>query len=451
VFLLTSCLTYYQKSGDFQSKFEAGQLQDAQAILNKINIKNLHKTLILYKLNQGVIHAMLGDYTTSNTYFEDAYLMGEDHQRNYANEAASFLFNPNITVYQPEMHEMLLVQYYKAINYLKLGLPEEALVECKRINIELAQYNQLYTSDKKLKDDAFAHTLMGIIYQANDDYNNAFIAYRNAYTIYKNEYTTFFGVSAPKQLIKDMLYVAYKTGFQDEVEFYEKETGVHLEIPDSKNDADVVFFWNDGLGPVKDQFVIDFVLIRGQNGVVIFENRELGLSFPFYMSDNDYKNSGLAALQIYRVAFPKYRERPLVFTHGSLSVNNTSVPLELAMDINKVSFKSLQDRMLTEMAKSLLRFAMKKALEFQIRKENQTVGALVGVFDALTENADTRNWQTLPHSVFYSRVALPAGTYKASLDVSGGQSASQSIPLAFELKSGNTSFYNYYSLEYQHY
>ena len=410
--------------------------------------KHLHKTLILYKLNQGVVHSMMGDYKTSNTYFEEAYLMAEDHQRNYANEAASFLLNPNITVYKPEMHEMLLIQYYKAINYLKLGQFDEALVECKRINIELEQYNDLYTSHKKLKDDAFAHNLMGIIYQANGDYNNAFIAYRNAYNGYKSDYATFFGVSAPTQLIKDMLFAAYKTGFMDEVDFYEKETGIKLDAKEKSGNGELVFFWNDGLGPVKDQFAIDFVLVRGAGGALIFQNQEYGLSFPFYMSDSEYKSSGIGGINVFRVAFPKYRERPLHFTNATLSANTISVPLELGMDINKVAFKSLHDRMLTEMSKSLLRFAMKKALEYQVRKQNQTAGALLSVFDALTENADTRNWQTLPHSVYYTRMSLPAGTQNATLNVTGSGN-SNTVPLTFDIQSGSTSFYNYYSLEYQ--
>lgn len=444
---LSSCLTYYQKNASFQAKFEAGQIDEAEKVLAKINEKDLRKTKVLYKLNQGVVYSMLGDYKTSNTFFEDAYLMTEDYQKNYANEAASFLLNPNMVVYKPEMHEKILIHYYKAINYLKLGQPEEALVECKRINIETEEYNQLHTSAKKMKEDAFAHNLMGIIYQANGDYNNAFIAYRNAYNIYKTTYTEFFQVGPPPQLVKDLLFMAHKMGFNDEVSFYERETGSKLDLYSKSGNGEAVFFWNDGLGPVKDQFAINFVIVKGQAGMVLFQNEELGLSFPFFISDDEYKSSGLADLHVYRVVFPKYVERPLAYTSGSLSLNNQTYTLNLGMDINKVSFKSLQDRMLTEMAKSLLRFALKKALEMQLRKENQTAGALVGIFDALTENADTRNWQTLPHSVFYTRASLPEGKQNATLQLSGPKGNSN-VNLDFDIKKGTTSFYNYYSLDY---
>lgn len=402
--------------------------------------------MILYKLNQGVINAMLGDYRTSNQFFEEAYIMGEDYHRNYANEAASFFFNPNITVYKPEMHELLLIHYYKVINYLKLGQPEEALVECRRIDIKLAQFSDLYTSDKKLKTDAFAHNLMGIIYQSTGDYNNAFIAYRNAYNVYKNEYTQFFGVGAPPQLIKDLLYTAYRTGLNEEVAFYEKETGIKTEREERKGTGDAILFWNDGLGPVKDQYSINFVLVRGSGGAFFFQNQELGISIPVAISESEYQSKGFGDLNVFRVAFPKFVERPLRFTSAHLAVGNNNLPLNLGMDVNQIAFKSLHDRMLTEMTKSLLRFATKKALEYQVRKQDQTVGALVGILGALTENADTRNWQTLPHSVFYTRASLPEGQHKANLKMEGN-GASSNVDLTFDVQKGKTSFYNYYSLE----
>ena len=57
-------------------------------------------------------------------------------------------------------------------------------------------------------DDAFIHTLMGIIYQSTKDYNNAFIAYRNALDVYENEYAKMFHMSVPEQLQKDLVNTA---------------------------------------------------------------------------------------------------------------------------------------------------------------------------------------------------------------------------------------------------
>ena len=446
-FLLSSCLTYYQKNVHFQNHFETGQLEGAEKLLEGIKEKNLRKTLVIHKLNRGVVATMLGKYKESNGFFEEAYLMGEDYQKNYVNELGSFLLNPNLVVYKPESHELMMIHYYKAINYLKMGLNEEALVEAKRMNIKLQQLSEKYTSPNKLKEDAFAHNLMGIIYQANGDFNNAFIAYRNAYNVYQNQYAKLFQLSAPLQLKKDMLYCAHMSGLFSELDFFEKQFGFKFVTDDKKGKGEAVLFWNDGLGPVKDQWAINFVLVRGSGGTFFFTNEEYGLSFPFFISDTEYKQQGFSDLHTYRVAFPKYVERPLAYTSATLNVDGQQVPLELAQDLNKVAFQCLKDRMLTEMGKSLLRFAAKKALEAKIRKENQNMGALVGVFNSLTENADTRNWQTLPHSIFYTRVSLPEGVQNAVIEANGAY-GNKSINLSFQIKAGNTSFYTYNSLEY---
>ena len=66
---------------------------------------------------------------------------------------------------------------------------EDALVEVRKINIRLQQLNDKYPDHKnRYQRDAFAQLLMGLIYDAAGDYNNAFIAYRNAYNTYQTDY-----------------------------------------------------------------------------------------------------------------------------------------------------------------------------------------------------------------------------------------------------------------------
>ena len=141
---------------------------------------------------------------------------------------------------------------------------------------------------------------------------------------------------------------------------------------------------------------------------MIFTNPELGLNFPFVVTESKDR-ADLAKLEVFRVAFPRYRERGLYFNSAYLQLDSNKYFLQLGEDINKVAFHSLNQRMLQEFGKGLLRAALKKAAEHSIRKEDERLGALIGLVNAITEKADTRNWQTLPHSIFYSRVPLKEG------------------------------------------
>ena len=71
---------------------------------------------------------------------------------------------------------------------------------------------------------------------------------------------------------------------------------------------------------------------------------------------------------------------------------------------------------------------------------------LVGVLNFASEKADTRNWQTLPHSIHYTRVPLNKGKNEVKLHT-GGPQAENVQEFMFEGKSGKTQFQIYQSLE----
>ncbi|MBT1701749.1 hypothetical protein KK060_00560 [Fulvivirgaceae bacterium PWU20] len=408
LFLLccTSCATYYQQNYNFNSEFEKGDLKKALQTLQSSEKQGASKSRFIYYVNNGLLLSILGKYEESNSYFEKAFLFGEDYRINYLDEAASFFTNPHAVTYKGEDHEHLMLLYFKALNFLKMNRPEDALVECRRLNIRLNQLSDRYSSEKKYQRDAFVHTLMGIIYQSTKDFNNAFIAYRNAVEIYENDYATMFGLTVPEQLKKDLLNTAWWTGFKDEFERFKTK----FNMPDYEPvqpEAELVFFWHNGLAPVKSEWSINFVITH-HDDFVVFSNDDMGVSFPFQV-EKKKDRSDVASLEVFRVAFPKYVERPSYFHNAKLEMDSMSFPLEQTENISKIAFYSLQQRMMQEFGKGLLRAAMKKVTEHSVRKEDETIGALIGLVNAMTEKADTRNWQTLPHAIYYSRVPLKEG------------------------------------------
>jgi hypothetical protein len=312
------------------------------------------------------------------------------------------------------------------------------------VDIKLGLLSDKYKKDNRYKKDAFLHTLMGIIYEADRDYNNAFIAYRNAMEIFENNYKTLYNMGPPEQLRYDLIRSAAKTGFHDEVAYYEKKYGIKYQ-PDDPNNGQLVFFWMNGLGPVKDQWNINFFINRNAGAnMIYFENKELGWSFPFYYEKDPKKpDDGLASLEFIRLALPRYLERPLVYSSASLTANGVPKRLEPVEDISAIASQSLKDRVMRELGESLLRLALKKAAEYTAREQNEQLGAAVGIVNFLTEQADTRNWQTLPHSIYYTRMSLPPGEQEIKLQPNG-QAAEQTFKV--NIKKGQTEFLNFHSL-----
>jgi uncharacterized protein len=443
--VLNACASYYQRHYDFNSEFEQGDLRQALETLRRNENESEGKSRFIYFVNKGLLLSVLGEYQESNVYFEKAFLFGEDYRINYVNEAASYLTNPTFAVYRGEDHEHLMLLYFKAINFLKMNKAEEALVECRRLNIRLNQLGDKYASAEKLQRNAFIHTLMGIIYQSTKDYNNAFIAYRNALEVYESDYAKLFSMEPPEQMKKDLLESARRTGFVDEYENYKTK----FEMQDYEapvNDADLIFFWHNGLGPVKDEWSINFAIRHDSNNTMIFSNQSLGFEFP-YQVDSEKDRSDLGKLEFFRVAFPRYFERPLYYQSGTLESNDVTYPLELVENINKVAFYSLRQRMMEEFAKGLLRAALKKAAEHSMREKDDRLGAVLGLVNVLTEKADTRNWQTLPHSIYYSRVPLRAGNNSVKLLLNSGDNQQSPYSFTYEVTRGQTLFHTFSSLE----
>ena len=447
----SACASYYQVNQKFNRLFEEGELEKADKVLEGSKKASEGRAKLLYYMNRGVVTAMLGEYEESNRFFEKAYTLGEDLRNNYWNIASSYLVNPLFANYTGEDHELLLIHYYKALNYLQMGNAQEALVECRRLNIKLIKFADRYPAGKgkpKYHRDAFIHTLMGLIYDADHDYNNAFIAYRNAVDIYREDYLPLFGLDAPTQLQQDLLRTAHLMKFDDEQRRYEKLFNTKYK-PAKHSGGELVFFWNNGLGPVKDEWSINFALARGAGGLVNFQNQQYGWNFPFYLEDDEeYEEKGLSDLKVLRVAFPKYEERPLLYQKASIrTAQGASFPLQRAEDVNAIAFRILQQRMLQEFGKSLLRLAVKKAAEYGVREKNDDLGALLGVVNALTERADTRNWQTIPHSIYYTRVPLPVGEQTVTLKTSGNNTATQSHSIMVTIQPKQTTFSTFHSLD----
>ncbi|MRT94241.1 COG3014 family protein [Ancylomarina sp. 16SWW S1-10-2] len=448
--ILSSCATYYQQNEAFNKSFENGDMQTANKHLDANKQLQSNRNRVLYLVNKGTLAWMQKDYALANTYFNEADIFVEDQRKNLGSEALALISNPRVKPYKPEDFENVLINYYKAIGYLQLGKTQEALIECRRVNEKLYALNDKYPRNNKNRysDDAFAHNLMGMIYDASKDYNNAFIAYRNAYNIYKNNYSENFGTISPEQLKKDILRTAKRIGFEKEYLFYSKE--FNMTVEDSlKDEGEIIFIWMNGLGPVKDEWSINFAAHKGAGGILTLANNEEGVSFPFNMNNfNRNEKAAFSNLDFVRIAFPKYRERVPLFNQALIEIDSlVQYKLEKAEDINAIAFKCLKDRMVREIANSILRLATKKALETYANSKNETLGTLLSLANAITEKADTRNWQTLPHSIYYTRIKLKPGNHKLILNLKSGVNGGHKQALNFNVKANTTQFFTFQNLE----
>lgn len=363
------------------------------------------KNRLLYLLEKGKLEHLNSNFSISNKYFEEARQVLESRERNLGSKALALVTNPEAKPYSAEDFEKTTLYYYKALNFFKLGEYDNALVEAKRINIELNRLNDKYKKKKnKYSEDAFSHIIQGVIYEAQNDINNAFIAYRNAAKLYMND-SGYFGISIPNQLKEDLLRTAKVLGFNDELTKYQRLFSID-EIP-TIPEKSVIFFWENGLGPYKDQTKITLSNIGSDLGLGSYQNEEYGIVIPIPIGGY----TGITS-----VAIPKYKERGTFYNSAELVSINGYKPLEPVQNYFQIAQQCLKDRIGREIGETILRVATKKAASKGAGVLSDVLGGgwfgkkltKVGVdaIGAALEKADTRNWQTLPNTIFYTRIPV---------------------------------------------
>jgi uncharacterized protein len=439
---LFSCATYNNRIGGYYQEVTQQRYDKAYTSLDQNKLLQQKRNRLLYLLEKGKMAHMLQQYENSNRYFNEADLFIEDVRTTAKDIALGTLLNPMMQTYKGEDFEKFMVHYYKALNYLSLRQPNEAMVEARRISLQsYSQQDKSNNSERKYSDDAFSLMMQGIIYENSGDVNNAFIAYRNAADLFLRNDGAWYGVKMPGQLKKDVLRTAWQNGFTDELSRYEQLFDMTYVPGEKAEGGELVLFWENGMAPVKREQNFFFTLTKNGGGNFVFTDPAGAYNIPFDLSsDLNRDNIKLEDLRSFRVAFPQYEEQPMQYGNATLEINNEEYHFEQAENINTLAFATLKERFLKEMATTLSRLAVKKIAEAAARpkkddknKEGREALAMaIQIFNFASEKADTRNWQSLPHTIYYTRIPLQRGVNVMQVKLSGAGQSGETVNLVAE-------------------
>ena len=466
IVLLSSCRTYYFANEEFNNAYRAGNFEFCKTWLGKHKPGKRSKTRFLYEANVGMISFIQNEKETSDKAFEAAYLLAEDYQKKAGENVAALLTNPKRITYHGERYELLLLNYFKAINQLKANNPESALIEARRL---IRKLNVLQDQGKKDKynSDGFILWMVAAVFESAGEMNNAFIYYKKAYESYQAGFGNLIKTTAPQQLKYDVIRSAYQAGFETEGQLFESKTGLKNQVENRENGTALVL-WHKGLGPVKDENRITFHLVKGAGGAITFNNEEMGFSIPFFLPIGEANNPNrFDNLKIITMALPKYVNRTWYWQNIHAKINGQRYDFQNATNLEEIAKADLADRTGRELGTAISRVAIKQAVQYVAtqatesavkdgkkddKKKNEQAdlaGSLVNlaftIANTATEVADTRNWQTLPAGIEVLRVSLPAGKQTLQLEGNGkdGKQFNQSIEL--DIVKGQTTVHTVHS------
>jgi hypothetical protein len=385
VFVLPGCATY--SVGIARVEHDTGNRNLASALrsLDELNLTGADR--MLYYLNKGTLLRLQGDYAASNQQFESAKrLMEYLSAISVTEQTGSVMVNDTVKAYEGTGYEQLLIYAFKELNYLQSGNVDDAAVEARQFDIKQRLIAEKDPSAAYLSG-AFVRYLNGMVYEEAGESDAARIDYSKAADGYRAQRSiTGFGV--PEALRADLDRLE-NPGPRSNSTRAKKPAGVAMQIPDTRNDGEVVFILHDGLGPTLAESIASIANPDPQNGAAILS-----------------------------VAVPRFVQRPVPVARFELSEGSESASSELVDDVNAIARKSLEDRLPAITARAVARMVLKNAMARKVKNQNRDNGSgalllsiVTDVGAIVSERADTRSWSLLPGNILMARLVLPPGRH----------------------------------------
>jgi hypothetical protein len=423
--------------------------QEYEAALGEVTKVCKSEDDVLCLLERGLLLHYAGRYEESNDVFDRAEALIEDlYTRSLSREAAAFLTSDLARAYVPSPFEQVLINYFRALNYVFLGLDEDALVECRKASAKLARYSE--DQKRPYRQDAFMEYLTGVLYEWGGDVNNAFISYRSARQAY-GTYRKAFGVPEPRDLPCDLVRTAEALGFQGELDTSLVEERGRCAGEAAPGLAKIVVLIEQGFVPATEEMSLNVPIFKSEAD----HARDDPFGFSLGMGPRmqyGYYDAGDVAYFL-RVAIPVYpKSGPAPYTPEIYLDSRALAPSDVpeAEDISAIARAELEADMPIIFARTLARAIIKyKASDEAGHRWGDIVGKLVNFLTAATEQADLRAWLSLPRVIRVATIYAEPGPHTVSVGATafsrtgvmpGGAGPTGLQEVRVDAPAGTTSF-----------
>lgn len=363
---------------------------------------------LLYLLERGYMMHLAGRFEESNLAFAKAEERADElFTKSLSRGALSLVSNDLALPYRSVPHELQFVQYYRALNYMELGQPEEALVEARKANAYLAAYAEKTEGQELFRQDAFLQYFTGLLYESEGEANDAVVSLRDALSRYR-EYETAFGQLAPSWLLADYYAAAEHVGLEAELDsLVSIDSSVASRSREGDRDNLVVFF-ESGFVPYRESVEIALPVFKDDNTHQVVTAKRY---VDEYQGNLYYYEKGKVKLDhVLSFAFPSLVQVPARVSSCELELSSGEVlAAEPSLNLAAIATADFHKRVPGILLKTIARALTKEAVRKEAKEEDETLGWIINAVNIATEQADTRGWILLPGQYFMLKAALPEG------------------------------------------
>jgi len=432
--LCGGCASYNKQTQKINQNWESGNLQAAAALISEqAEKKGTSKDAIVWRLEQGAILRTAGQYEESNRAFDQAEELIDKYEEaakvKVARETLATVTNLAMLPYEGFAYDKIMMNTYKALNYLQLEECEKARVELNRayqrqkdaVHINSARIEKAQEEGKKQNYNIN-------LAQINNDakfkqqYENSFsnLDQFKAHTLYVNPLTVY---------LDALYFMAQATGSSDLERSLESFERVHSMIGENayiNQDVEMVnqrmngqplqpttyVIFETGQAPERDRIRIDLPLFFITPGLPY-----VGAAIPKLVYNSDY------------------------FSAVNISHDGVTETAMLLSNMDAVIAQDFKNELPIVITKTLVASAIKAGVTYGAYtgvtgggKKNKEAGLAVliaaSLYQAAMNQADLRTWTTLPKEFHFCRfptpvdrkieVDLPYSDYKLPVTIDDG-------------------------------
>lgn len=416
---LTMSNLFSHYSAQHQSVYHQLERGDYQSALNEQSDQDIGGD-ILDNLELGRVAWLAGDKALSFKALQDSQKAVEKQQDkatislSESSESLSALaVNENLNAYTPSDYELGFLHLYLGLNYIERNDLEGALVEMRLANqvqekakrtrdasistqkkalseqglsANIGQVLARYPSAEGLNgyQNGYLFFLSALLYQAQGDDNDAYVDLKRALAVAPNN----------PQVIAQTKALAQSLAIEDDLDLLRAYSQPVTQL--QAHQGRVIVIAEKGTVEALQGWQLSLPILSRSQGVNLYS-----VALPYY---------------------PQQRSSAPI----QAKLGNQSIDFSLLMDVNTMASYHLRERLPSLIFRQMIRLIAKTQLSRQAG--NGGFGLALNVWNALTEQPDTRSWQTLPAAVFSASQVLTEGRYpltiagqKYDIDIAAGE------------------------------
>lgn len=397
IFIFTGCANYQRIVSNTHKLIRQGQAHKAADLLKERAYQE-GKDQLVFLMEYGTALQLAGDYLESNKVFIYANeLIKEKDHHSVSKIASSLALNDGMLQYKGEDFENMNINVQAALNHTMMGDQNSTRIEVRRLEEKLSYFKT--EGKKKYLQNSFAHYLAALTWEQSGDWDSAYIHYMKIYEDYP-------GTAG---LADDLLRAAVRRGNRQNVKEWSKKSKLtEAQIRKQRKMAEVVLLFEQGWIPRKRPN-------------------------PRFKS------------------LPKLYPTPSTTKQASLKIGGYSeVRTHIVYDLESVAISTLGEKYGAMVAKKIAAIATKEILSDQVRQKDEGLGALTNLLLHISDQADLRQWSTLPETYQATKMWIQPGTYTVKvtgLTAAGFPSGELKNIESFEVKAGTKNILHWRSLQ----